>query len=105
MKDLKLCAKDDAGNEHCVAVGHSALGEAKHALQEKIEATNKVTLELTQNEASVLRRLLWSHVIGSTDGPRGALDRIGYKLEAIGVNPSAQFNTSADHDVVFIHRD
>ena len=66
---------------------------AKSALEyrevEKVitEREEFVTLELTKEEAVTLGTLLWCHIAGPTEGPRGILDGIGTALnKVLGTN-------------------
>lgn len=51
----------------------------------KTEAAYKVTLELTQEEAEVLRDLHHYFIAGPPSGPRGVLDQINNALVNVGV--------------------
>ena len=47
---------------------------------------HSITLDLTFEEAQTLRSLLYSHIKGPEDGPRGTLSNIGNKLGEAGVS-------------------
>lgn len=58
-------------------------------------------LTLSQHEAEILRRLLYSHVAGCGN-TRKTLDGIHLALSQAGVSPADRFNASAGYESVII---
>ena len=55
---------------------------------ETIETVTSITLDLSLQEAMFLRGLLFNHIAGPNNGPRGLSNAIGQALRAAGVQPA-----------------
>lgn len=78
------------------------MATAKRVPERPVEDTRDVQLTLTHEEATVLKRLVGYHVVGSHDGPRVHTSKIYHALSNAGIVATGRFNVDGDHLLVLL---